>query len=399
MKRATPQVEPARRPSSTAAYWLFASHLWLLFGIALSNITLGLALLSAPWSRQRRPLPEPARPLLLALAAYVLLLAASIFFSYDPRTSLAGFGDLFTLAAVPLGLMLVRGQRQARRIVDYLILMSVVVAALGLTQYLAGLGDMHHRIRGPLSHYMTFAGILMMANLLLLARILYRPAGRRLRAAQGLGLAILTVALLGSYTRSAWLGMTIGAAILVVMSSWRRWVVLLPVVLAAAVLLSAPVRQRVGSIADLNDPSNYDRICMAKAGLTMIAERPLFGIGPNLVDERYPIYRHPTAPRYWVPHLHNSFIQLAAERGLPELLAYGLMMALSLAASWRRWRAEGRRQSPRADLLLGSFAGLIAFNVAGLFEHNWGDTEVQRLALFLLILPFISDQDEATERG
>jgi O-antigen ligase len=53
----------------------------------------------------------------------------------------------------------------------------------------------------------------------------------------------------------------------------------------------------------------------------MVAERPLFGIGPDLVEARYPIYRHPTAPRYTVPHLHNDLLQLAAERGLPALAA------------------------------------------------------------------------------
>jgi hypothetical protein len=31
---------------------------------------------------------------------------------------------------------------------------------------------------------------------------------------------------------------------------------------------------------------------------------------------------------------------------------------------------------------------LLAFNVAGLFENNWGDTEVQRPALLLFALPF-----------
>ena len=31
---------------------------------------------------------------------------------------------------------------------------------------------------------------------------------------------------------------------------------------------------------------------------------------------------------------------------------------------------------------------LLAFNVAGLFENNWGDTEVQRPALFVLAIPF-----------
>jgi hypothetical protein len=33
-------------------------------------------------------------------------------------------------------------------------------------------------------------------------------------------------------------------------------------------------------------------------------------------------------------------------------------------------------------------AALFAFSVAGLFENNWGDTEVQRLALLLLAAPY-----------
>ena len=43
---------------------------------------------------------------------------------------------------------------------------------------------------------------------------------------------------------------------------------------------------------------------------------------------------------------------------------------------------------PRRDLYLGMLLALLAFAVAGLFEDNWADTEVQRILLFLLALPF-----------
>ena len=116
-----------------------------------------------------------------------------------------------------------------------------------------------------------------------------------------------------------------------------------------------------------------------------------------MVEERYPIYRQPTAPRYLVPHLHNSFLQLAAERGLVSLAAYLWLMAASLRLAWRRYRFEGCEAGPRADLYLGTIVALAAFNLAGLFEYNWGDTEVQRLALFLLALPFCLEADPAPE--
>jgi O-antigen ligase len=148
------------------------------------------------------------------------------------------------------------------------------------------------------------------------------------------------------------------------------------------------VVQRVTSIFDLSDATNYDRVCMAYAGWGMIRERPLLGQGPRMVQERYPIYRHPTAPRYSVPHLHNSYLQLAAERGLPSLLAMLALVAVSLRRAWRDFRSQGGRSGPRADLYVGVFCSLAGFLVAGLFEDNWNDTEVQRIVLFLLALPF-----------
>jgi hypothetical protein len=37
---------------------------------------------------------------------------------------------------------------------------------------------------------------------------------------------------------------------------------------------------------------------------------------------------------------------------------------------------------------MGVLLALLAFNLAGLFENNWGDAEVQRPILFVLALPF-----------
>ena len=49
---------------------------------------------------------------------------------------------------------------------------------------------------------------------------------------------------------------------------------------------------------------------------------------------------------------------------------------------------EGRHRGPRADLHVGVLVALLAFNLAGLFENNWGDTEVQQPILFVLAIPF-----------
>jgi O-antigen ligase len=375
--------------SQRAGYWLFSGHLLAVFSIAASNILLGLAVLTLPWSlRTRREDWARSAPLLVPLGLYALWLVGSICASFDPRTSLGGLRELFTLSALLLAPGLVRGEAEVRRLVDGLVAAAALLACAGLAQYLVGYGDIDRRIRGPFSHYMTFSGFLLICDLLLMARLLVvgRDGGRW--GWRWAALVPINVALLGSYTRGAWVALVVSVTVLVLIRAPKLLLAYFPLGVLILVLTPVPLVRRMLSITDLQDPSNYDRICMLEAGLTMVKERPLFGLGPEMVERRYPIYRSPTAPRFEVPHLHNSFLQLAAERGIPTLLAYLAMNAACLRTILRRYRREGGRQGPRADLYLGCLLALLAFNVAGLFENNWGDTEVQRPALFLFVLPF-----------
>src|SRR5260370_18137230 len=95
----------------------------------------------------------------------------------------------------------------------------------------------------------------------------------------------------------------------------------------------------------------------------MIAERPVVGLGPDMVDHRYEIYRQPTAPRYWVPHLHNSFLEMAAERGLPSLAAYLWMMIAGVRLALRRYRAEGGPAGGRPRPYPGGRPALLALHL------------------------------------
>ena len=81
--------------------------------------------------------------------------------------------------------------------------------------------------------------------------------------------------------------------------------------------------------------------------------------------------------RFWRPATLRLLTGCAALVGLAALEA------------WRGLRSEGGlAASRRADLYLGVLLALLAFCVAGLFEDNWADTEVQRVILFILALPF-----------
>jgi O-antigen ligase len=389
----------------------YALHLFTVFGLALSNILLGLTLALAPRAlAERRVRWQVLQPVLLPMGFYLVFLTASILLSYDVRISLFSFGEIFAMATLYLGPGLVRGERELRRLIDGMIAVAALLALRGLSQYLwMGFGELDQRIRGPFSHYMTFSGVLLICDVLLVTQMVCGRAARSVW--RWAALALINVALLGTMTRGAWVAL--GGALLGLLAVYarrgargggrlgpaggrreprhrgRRYVAISALALLAAFLAAPPsVLRRASSIFDLRDPSNYDRLCMIDAGLHMVAERPFVGLGPDMVDHRYEIYRQPTAPRYWVPHLHNSFLEMAAERGLPSLAAYLWMMIAGVRLALRRYRVEGGLAGGRAELYLGSVLALLAFNLAGLFENNWGDAEVKRLALFALMIPF-----------
>ena len=376
-----------------AAFWLYAGHLWTLFGIALSNGLAGLAVLAAPGvgrGERRQPRDRSVAALDAAVGFYVLALLVAMAASYRPEVSLRAASEIFTLATLVLAPRLVRGERDVRRVVDGIVIVGTLVALWGLAQGLGDYGGIDRRIRGPFSHWMTFSGFLLVCDLLLAAQVFFarRRGSWPLRALRLAALAAINAALFGSLTRSAWVGLVGALAAAAAMRSPRRLLWALPAALLFVLLAPVPVLQRAWSIFDLSDRSNYDRLCMVEAGLRMVAEQPLTGLGPEMVEERYAIYRSPTAPRYESPHLHNAYLQLAAERGLPGLAAYLVLMGLALGAAWRGYRREGGRAGPRADLWAGCLLALVAFGLAAFFEHNWGDTEVQRLVLFVMAIPF-----------
>jgi O-antigen ligase len=381
--------ENPRRPS--AGYQLFAAHLLTVWGLALSNLFLGLNLL-VTFARARRLRIDWQRtaPILVPLGFYVLFLGGAVVNSIDPVSSAREMGEVLSLVTLLLALLWVRGEVRVRRLYDLLILMTVALAVYGIGQYLVtDYGPLEKRIRGPFSHYMTFSGVLLLGDFLLFARMM--TARRWRRPWLWLAFALLNTALFLTLTRGAWVAAAVLLTLFVALRVRRYFVVYLAAAVLSGVLFFSYAPDswtgRIRSIVDPSDGSNYDRLCMAQAGLHMIAERPLFGIGPSMVERRYPIYRHPTAPRFEVSHLHNTFLQLAAERGLLSLGAYLWLMAAALAVAYRGYRREGGHGGPRADLYLGMILAVIGFNLAGFFEANWLDTEVQRLVLFLLAVP------------
>ena len=321
------------------------------------------------------------------LVVYAGWTVVSMAFSPDSWLSLSETKQLVLFLMVPLVYRFATGQR-ALTMITVILSFAAASATIGIVQYsILHFDNLGQRPQGTLGHYMTYSGLLMLVLSAALARILF---GHRERVWAAAVVPALAVAIALTLSRSAWVGACAAAALLLTLKDFRLLAVL-PVVAAIFFAIApATVTKRFASIFDMNDPSRRDRVAMLHEGAHMIRAHPLVGVGPNMVQPLYPQYRDPDAVNDVNPHLHNVPVQIAAERGLPAL-AIWLWFVVSLIVS-----LVPRLREPQTRFLAASaLAAVTAMLAAGLFEHNFGDSEFLMLFLILVTLPFAAERSGA----
>ena len=358
---------------------------FLTFLISPAYIVAGLLLLL--WlvdvARRRRWSAAFARPEVGLLGLQVLFIALSTLFSRDPAASARHLAGVSLFLMFPIAIDLLDSPERGRAVFLALGSSGVLLALIGFWQFLHGGDDLENRITATLSHWMTYSGLTMIAGCVLLG-FAFEERGKW-RWIGMLGLLPLAGMLL-TFTRNAYVGALVAVIFFLAIRKPRGLVLLVPALALVFFLSPGPIRARILSIASLQDITNRDRISMLHAGERMIADSPLFGIGPEMVRRYYPLYRDPDAAQWHVPHLHNNTLQIAAANGTFAALSYLALMALFFV---RTVRLLGRERRPLpAALLAGALMAGVALFVAGFFEYNWGDTEVEMATLLVMAVPF-----------
>jgi O-antigen ligase len=266
-------------------------------------------------------------------------------------------------------------------------MLSVVIAfggvgaILGVVQAtMLGYDNLNQRPEGLLTLYMTYAGVIMLVLCATVARLLYY---RQQWVWPAVALPALVVALGFTLTRNAWLGAAAGVSLL---CGIQRRILLLIVPLAAVLVIAfgpQAVRDRVMSSLTGSDPASRDRLVMLQMGTRIVADHPLTGVGPDMIKVVYDEYRPPSAVNLNNPHLHNVPMQIAAERGVPALVLWLVFVGLAARDAWRQ-----TLRGPAPAVAAAGLAAMVSMFVAGLFEYNFGDSEVVMLFLGLITLPF-----------
>jgi hypothetical protein len=307
----------------------------------------------------------------------------------------AGLGPVRKFVLFAMGLLaanFITNERRAR--VSHAVLLAVAtvtsIVALGQfgfayvkflsTQKLADDPTVLARVTGFMGHWMTFSGEQLLVWCAAIPAIV--TLGRRWL----LPLGLVSAALILSFTRSVWLGAT-AAFMVVALTLPRRLVVavLLPVVAVAAIASGLIYHRMSLSFGDRFGPDS-GRLEMLYVGSRMIEDHALFGVGPERIHTEFPrYYRGADLSSFYYGHLHNNILQIAAERGLLCLATFlwliftiyaDLMGMLKTAAPHTRWS------------VMSAVAAMTGFFIAGFFEYNFGDSEVLLLLLFIVSLPY-----------
>ncbi|HKW97619.1 MAG TPA: O-antigen ligase family protein [Bryobacteraceae bacterium] len=380
-----------------ATYFAFGSAVSILFSIAISQILLALAIGTLLLSGAKLRIP----PIWIPLACFMVLTVISLAFADHPAAGLPQIRKFYVFLMLPVVFSTIRDRVLLRRLLLSWGVVGAVTAAWGLVQFVRkaqqarelGMNFYDYytgeRITGAMSHWMTFGGEEMFVLLMLGAFIFFGPARRWRELWPWLGCAaLMTIALVLGQTRSIWLATLVSGAYLIWF--WKRWVVLLlPVALAMLILVGpASVRERFSSFfrprKDID--SNQFRIVTWRTGMRMIEAHPWLGLGPEEVRLEFNDYVPPDVPRPlpvgWYGHLHNIYLQYAAERGIAALLVL-LWLLIKILVDFSR----GIRKLPPGPgdarfVLRGAMAVVIATMIGGFFEVNLGDSEV--LTMFLV---------------
>lgn len=337
-------------------------------------VAFSLWVLAAAWWRGRRPiLRTPADP---ALAAFTLGAAASTALGLAPLLSLFGppqrhDGLVPLLVFVLLGWVVAQvattGERAGRiqlAIVGGAYVASIL-AVLDVARNAAetvGAGETAFtfagllRAAGPLGNPNVLGAVLAIAIPLAVGRLaLATDTSARIGLANVI--AVLGLALALTFSRSAWIGVVVGGAVVLWPSvRWRSVGVValelaaMGVALSVAASREVPVAvaltSRAGALADPGG-SFGTRAHIWAESIEIVRAHPVLGVGPGAFGLAYPeVQRGDWAGGALVDKAHAELLDVAATQGIVGVVTYLAVLAVLLRAAF-----AGSARGPRGAVV------------------------------------------------
>jgi O-antigen ligase len=376
-------------------YLTFASVAMVLCSNSASNCLIAAAVIALLWNHFRHGDEFRFPPVKLPLGLFFAATVAAVALSGHAAHGWPGIRKFYLCLVLLLVASTFKKVSEVRALVATMAGVMTLSALWSLWQFWRKMQEASaahqdfrayytvKRITGFTSHWMTLSGEEMMVLLLVVAMLLFAARDRWTPWLIGGGVAI-GASLVAGYTRSMWMGAALGGGYLVWMRQ-KRWLLLAPVPVVLLMWANPfGVGERMRSVyrpaGDLD--SNQFRVVCRRAGWEIVKQHPWFGIGPEQVNQNAQLLNYIPAdeprplPTGAYVHLHNLYLQYAAERGVPALIFFLWFAGKMLWDFLRALRRKGDR-----FVLYGAIAVMIAVLSAGWYEFNLGDGEI--LTLFM----------------
>lgn len=318
----------------------------------------------------------PSKLLFGWLAVFALWNFASIFVGPFPHLGLRGFLKVLQYGGVALAAAEVTSELGKQKAFAVACLLAGLLVSLdALWQLGFGFDLARHRALLLTEEGLRLTGPFSFSNGLGAYMVFLLPVALGVGASKTLAfrerflgalLAVLfSVVLARTLSRGAWLGAAGALIFLAVFASRKLWPALLA--LCGAAFLAAPwnVWFRLKEVARVEDWGIQFRFQEWGQALKIVRNSPWLGLGVNTYSAHGHIYPH------------NSYLQMAAEIGLPGLILFVGWMALVFQKAIPAARA---RKLASGDLLAWAFlAGLV-----GLMAHSFFDSILYSLPLAAL---------------
>lgn len=408
-------------------------------GMALDGADLLLALTAVSWLAQgmmRRRVVVPRLPLVAPLLIFAGIQALALLGAASYHEALPELVKWLQVLVLYVATAAALPARRVGWLIAALLAAASSQAALGIYQFLTQSGPepfvlmgRFMRAFGAFRQPNPFAGYLGLAAPLAVSLTIWawtaalnsrrgrtngasRAPRGWLLAALTASAALITLGLLLSWSRGAWLALA-AAMTAVVLAHARRKGPLLA--LAAIVLALIAAATGLGDLlppsvtARLGDLGNYvglvdvartevtdanfavlERLAHWQAAINMWTDHPWLGVGPGNYAAAYAIYR---LPRWQdaLGHAHNVYLNVAGESGLLGLAAYLALWAVCL---WQALRSAADSRRFVAAVGAGVLGGLVHATVHNVFDNLWVQHIYLMLALLLGLLAVLRPADQ-----
>lgn len=179
-------------------------------------------------------------------------------------------------------------------------------------------------------------------------------------------LGILTVCLILTFSRGAWVGLAVSAFIFALLKEPRLLVLFIILAVLAPMFLPSVVTNRIASIGSLEDSSNAYRITIWIAALRMIKDYWLSGVGLGLTAFSR-VYREYMIAGASAIHAHNLYLEICLELGIVGLFALLWMVFRGFSEALTCVETNHRI----SYIVAGIVAALAGHLFHGLFDYVW----------------------------